>query len=223
MGFPAGGGYRFGHPIESGAMAVVQIARTISGAHRDEARKALDEVKRATDAEAVQRAANEAIGEIEKFEDFITGWRLAGPYRGGSTKNVFPPEQPDTDAGKKVEWKLITAAGRQPGVVDLDRLLGGGNVSAYLKAQIVAPEEMEARLEIGTDDGVKVWLNGQAIHDKDVPRSLNINEDKVKITLKKGRNDLLMQVTQGGGGWEAACRVRAVDGGKLEGLSYKAE
>jgi len=43
------------------------------------------------------------------------------------------------------------------------------------------------------------------------------------VKLKKGRNDLLLQITQGGGGWEACCRVRAADGSKLEGLSYRAE
>jgi len=208
---------------DEAALAIVQIARSIAGAYRDKAEAALQEVTLATNAKAVHDGAKAAMAEIEKFEDFITGWRLAGPYRGGSTKKVNPPEQPDTKKGRQVQWKLITAAGRQPGVVDLSKLLGGSNVSAYLKAQIIAPEEMEARLEIGSDDGCKAWLNGQVVLDKDVPRSLNINEDKVPVKLKKGRNDLLLQITQGGGGWEACCRVRAADGSKLEGLRYAAE
>lgn len=206
--------------VAEAAVAVVQVARAISGAYRDEAKDAIKRALAASDAQIVRQQAGEALSAIEQFEDFITGWMVSPRYRGGSTRTVHPPEKPDA---KDVKWKLVTAAGARPGVVDLDKLLGGGNCSAYLKAQIWAPEDTEARLEIGTDDGVKVWLNGKAIHEKDVPRSLNINEDKVNIQLKEGRNDLMLQVTQGGGGWEAACRVRSATGAKLTGLRYKAE
>jgi len=203
------------------ASAMVRIARAISGAYREEARQAIARAADATDVEAVHKQAKEALAFIEKFEDFIVGWMVCGPYRGKKTSKPHPPEKPDA---KGVKWKLVTAAGKRPGVVDLNRHVARrNNVTGYLKAQIWAPEDMEARLEIGSDDGVKAWLNGQVVHDKDVPRSLVINEDKVKVALKKGWNDLLLKVTQGGGGWEVCARVRAADGSKLEGLRHKAE
>jgi len=109
-------------------------------------------------------------------------------------------------------------------VVDLDREVSTrGNVAAYLRAQVWSPADQDARIEVGTDDGIKLWLNGKLIHVNDVPRSLTINEDKVQIKLKKGWNSLLLRVTEGGGGWEACARIRAADGAKLEGLRLKAE
>jgi len=118
----------------------------------------------------------------------------------------------------------VTATGQQPGFVDLARVLGNpGNCAAFLKAQVWAPRDLEARLELGSDDGVKVWLNGQVVHDKDVPRSFRLNEDKVPVKLKKGWNELLVKIVQGGGDWSGAVRIRAADGARLEGLRLKAE
>ncbi|MFW6162044.1 MAG: HEAT repeat domain-containing protein [Planctomycetota bacterium] len=203
------------------ASAVIRIATAISGTDRDTAKAAIEQAAEATDAKSVQQQANEALNHIERFEDFIITWKLAGPYRGGDRfSKPYPPEKPDA----KVKWKTVSATGDPPGVVDLNRQLrGGSNVAGYMKAQIHAPEALEAQLQIGTDDGVKVWLNGEVVHAKNVPRSLKINEDKVKVQLKEGWNELLMKVTQGGGDWAGCCRVRAADGSKLDGLRYKAE
>jgi len=203
------------------ASAMVKVARAIGGTHRDDAKDAIGRAVAATKSDAVHKQAKEALKFIEQFEDFIAGWMASGPYKGKKTGKVHPPEKPDA---KGVKWKPIVATGRQPGVVDLNKLVAHRtNCSAYLKAQVWAPADMEARLEIGTDDGVKVWLNGQVVHNMDVPRSLEINADKVKVALKKGWNELLLKVTQGGGDWSACCRVRAVDGSKLPDLRYKAE
>ena len=198
------------------AMAVVKIAAAISGAHRDVAKEALHGAMLATDNQAVHKQAKDALNHIEQFEDFVTGWMIAGPYPGGiGTKKSFPPEDPDA---KDVKWKLVTAAGRDPGVVDLHRAVSPrGDVSAYLRAQIWSPKDQDARIE------VRLWLNAKLIHVNDVPRSLQVNQDKVPVKLKEGWNTLLLRVTEGGGDWAACARVRAADGTKLEGIRLKAE
>lgn len=71
--------------------------------------------------------------------------------------------------------------------------------------------------------GPKPWLDGKVVHSKDVPRGFREAEDKVKATLEEGWNTLLLKVTQGGGDWSAAARIRAADGTKLRGLRMKAE
>jgi HEAT repeat protein len=207
---------------DEAAIAVIRIARAISAFHRAEAKAAAKRAMAATDNKEVRKQAESAIYAIERLEDFITAWMVAGPYPGGiGNKKHFPPEKPDA---KDVKWKLISATGRQPGVVDLHReVTRRGQVTAYLRCEIWSSKDQAARLEVGTDDGVKVWLNGKLIHDKDVPRSLKINEDKLPVKFNEGWNKLLVRVTQGGGGWEACVRVRAADGKKLPGLRLKAE
>jgi hypothetical protein len=85
------------------------------------------------------------------------------------------------------------------------------------------PEAMDARLEVGSDDQVKIWLNGEVVHDNPAMRGYQDGQDKVKVSLKAGWNTLLMKITNGGGGWAAGCRVRSPDGQKIRGLRIKAE
>lgn len=205
------------------AIAAIRIAQAISGTHRTEAKAAVKRAMEVTKNREVRKQAERVLYDIERSEDFITAWMVAGPYRGGiGNKKHFPPEKPDA---KDVKWKLVLAtSGGRPGVLDLRKeVSGGGNICAYLRCQIESPKEQDARLEIGTDDGVTVWLNGKLIHVKEVPRSLKVNEDKVAVKFKAGWNTLLVRVSQGGGGWDACVRVRTTDGKKLRGLRFKAE
>jgi len=87
------------------------------------------------------------------------------------------------------------------------------------KSQITSDRDQEARLEVGSDDGVKVWLNDKVVHANNAIRPCTLYEDKVKVTLNRGVNRLLLKVTQGGGEWSACCRLRAPDGAPLDGVT----
>jgi hypothetical protein len=123
-----------------------------------------------------------------------------------------------------VKWKRVTAEGATPGAVDLNRAVAyRESATAYLKVQVWSPKTQKARLEVGSDDGVKIWLRGRAVHNNDVSRGLRPNQDKVPVTLEEGWNKLLLKITQRGGGWSACARVRAADGGRLEGIRFEAK
>ena len=203
------------------AIALIRIARAVSGTDAEAARGAIARAAAASDNAEVQKQAKEAVAFLERNQGFITTWLASGPYQGGKTSIVHDPERPDA---REVKWKLITATGAQPGFVDLNKELGApGNCAGYLKCQVFSPKEQPAVLECGSDDGIKIWLNGAVAHDLDVPRSFVLNQDKVKVTLKEGWNQLLVKVVNGGGGWEAAVRLAGPDGGLLPGLKFKAE
>ena len=104
-------------------------------------------------------------------------------------------------------------------IIDISRTLGGGeNCVAYLRCAVNPAQEREAVLEIGSDDGVKVWLNGEIVHANNVTRGLQPGQDKVPVKLRSGKNDLLLKVTQGGAGWAACARFRAPGGDEIPGL-----
>ena len=100
----------------------------------------------------------------------------------------------------------------------LDRAIGGENRVAYLRTKVWSPAKQEATLEIGSDDGVKVWLNEEVVHAKNVLRGVKPGEDKIAIRLQKGWNPLMLKVTQGAGGWGACARLRDAAGGDLKGI-----
>jgi type 1 glutamine amidotransferase len=75
-------------------------------------------------------------------------------------------------------------------------------VTGYLYTTIESPNDRVVNCTLGSDDGIRLWLNGKLIHDKDVARGLNPLEDSIVLRLKEGTNDLLAKIVDGLGGWE---------------------
>ena len=73
-------------------------------------------------------------------------------------------------------------------------------------------------LELGSDDGVKVWVNEKQVYAQNVARALQPGSDKVKVELNRGWNSILLKITQNNQGWEFCARLRKADGSQLEGL-----
>ena len=82
--------------------------------------------------------------------------------------------------------------------------LGSGDINyhvAYGSIALDAPREQQTQMFVGSDDAVKVWLNGELVHNNPVERPAADFKDKFPVTLKKGMNILLVAVYEGGGGW----------------------
>jgi hypothetical protein len=93
------------------------------------------------------------------------------------------------------------------GVVDLTQVYDDWFVVAYAWAQIDMPEETHGVLGIGSDDSVKVWLNGKLVHKNLVTRGVIPDNDRVPVTFKKGKNQLVLKILNTGGPWGFACRL----------------
>ena len=107
--------------------------------------------------------------------------------------------------------------------MELDRVLGGENRIAYLRCKVWSIENQEVRLDVGSDDGIKIWLNSEVVHSNNVPRGCTPDQDKVEVKLRKGWNTLMLKITQGGGEWAACARFRTPDGAPLKGLDVMIE
>ena len=95
------------------------------------------------------------------------------------------------------------------------------NCAAYLKTRLIVPQSHAARLLLGSDDGVKAWLNGVVVLSNNVDRGLTVDQDLALVRLKKGTNDLLLKITQGGGGWAACARIIDSKGEPLKNLQIE--
>jgi len=208
------------------AVAAVKVASSLIGSQPDAARAALEKLLDAAPNDSVKKQARAALDQLDKFEDYITAWEVSGPYtkRGkdgpGLHDVVFPPEQADA---KGVVWEIIPPGGGErafyPFHMDLDKKFPGkANAAAYLRTHVWSPEDQKARLEFGSDDGAKVWLNGKLVLNVAKPRSFEVGKDKVEVALRKGWNAILVKVWNGTGDWGAAARFRKPDGSKLPGL-----
>ena len=82
--------------------------------------------------------------------------------------------------------------------------LGSGDVNhhvAYGSVSLNSPREQKTKMLVGSDDAVKVWLNGNLVHNNPVDRGANDFQDQFSATLKKGTNILLIAVYEALGGW----------------------
>lgn len=202
------------------ARAVIDIATAIYMTRPDVAGAAFKKVLATSDNPDMKKAARAGLRKIEALAEYITAWQVAGPYQ-QAEKNfaalfdiAFPPEQAGADS---VNWQPLTAGTdpAEPWKLDLLQALGGEQRVAYARTWIYSPGEQPARLELGSDDGNKVWLNDQLVHANNASRSLQQNSDKVDVTLRAGWNPLLLKVTQNTAGWGFCVRVVSRDGKRL--------
>lgn len=153
------------------------------------------------------------------YEDNIKNWHIIGPFAGPKPGTInldlrTPVEDEylkNADGsvklsatyisnGKKKSWKKIQANDR--GFVDLLQEVGPHDwVVAYGYTEIQSIHDRDAVLTCGSDDGIKIWLNGQLVHTKEVARGYNASSDVFDIKLQAGINRLLVKVENYTAGW----------------------
>ncbi len=129
-------------------------------------------------------------------------WHMLGPILAGSDaeafQTVYPPEQGvDLSAG----YKDLTWTERTDFVDDQVHYLSGEFAATYLFRTIDAPSPRKMSLSLGSDDGIKVWVNGVLAHENFIKRSAGPGQDKIDINLREGRNEILLKIVNFGGGY----------------------
>jgi putative membrane-bound dehydrogenase-like protein len=139
----------------------------------------------------------------------MDAWHIADGFDNGAgdagLDRAFPPERKielrADYAGKfgPVSWRWVSR--NEKGYVDLQAFLAGisTNVVAYLYREVESPADQEALVLLGTTGCAKLWVNGQLVYTNRRNREAIPEDDSVKIQLKKGRNPLLIKITNGDG------------------------
>ena len=82
--------------------------------------------------------------------------------------------------------------------------LGSGDIDnhvAYGSIALEAPREQQTMMHVGSDDAVKVWLNGELVHNNPVDRGAWDFQEQFPVTLKARKNILLVAVYEKRGAW----------------------
>jgi len=209
------------------ARAAVKIGLSLPSLQARSTTTVLKKALESATDNTTRQAVEIALKQVEASADYITDWQVAGPYRQAGKDYAalfdvaFPPEVGD---GSGADWRTLPAATdpQRPWLMDLLKTLGGEQCVAYARTWIRSDKDQAARLELGTDDGVKAWLNDQQIYALNTARALHPGSDRVNVTLHSGWNRLLLKVTQNNQGWEFCARFLKPDGSHLEGLQCRA-
>jgi hypothetical protein len=163
--------------------------------------------------------------------DTLTRWSISPSYD-ALTRNLERPLTPAETAA--IQWQEVEA--EPPGFVVLYRYREAphprvtfqqdfstrlqpqpGMKVLYARTTIESDRDQVKKLEIGYSDDVSVFLNGhilwrgrsaQAFRDPGFLGIVNAENDAVYLPLKKGSNELLLAISELGGGWGFICRLR---------------
>jgi HEAT repeat protein len=196
-------------------IAALQIMQQLGGAHLDVIESALQRLAESatnpgvrTDAQALQRK-------------LISPWLCAGPYRqtGKQAQDLFGIPFPPEQGGSDVTWQRAPGAtARRANEADLASVVGGDHCVVYLRMRLHAPAAQAVVFALGSDDGLKVWINGELIHANNAVRGLTPDEDKAPGRLRAGWNDVLVKLTQHNAGCGLTLRVLGENGQDAPGV-----
>jgi len=162
--------------------------------------------------------------------DTLTKWSISPSYDALSRNLERPLTQAESEA---VAWQQVEA--EPPGFVVLYRYREAphpvvtfqtdfstrlqpqpGMKVLYARTTIESDRDQVKKLEIGYSDDVSVFLNGQILFRGRSAQGfrapgflgiMNPENDAVYLPLKKGNNELLLAVSELGGGWGFICRL----------------
>lgn len=104
------------------------------------------------------------------------------------------------------KWLLVNSDDN--GIINLTRTYKGAPfMFAYAFSQVYVAEDKEYLLGVGSDDGVKIWVNQKLVHSNWVGRGVIADNDLVPIKLTKGKNEILVKVQNMIMGWGFSCHL----------------
>jgi len=156
---------------------------------------------------AQQLRASWNAAQTKATDDYLKDWRLLGPFKSktpGKISLAFAPvDETKLLSGQWKslgKWQRVTANPR--GMVNLTSELGAVEWAvAYGYTEINSVHARDCELRCGSDDGIKIWLNGRLVHTHEIQRGYAPAADKVSIHLEAGVNQLVVKVDNYRSGW----------------------
>ena len=183
-----------------------------------------------SDFSSLERLPDETFVRMVGNPGFPSGGtKIAGPWLWAIVPGTRLDDRTDflarATGGAATELKVATNGAKEGKAVGdsvwtLHRLAttGGNNINqmteslgwgtgeeiydhiVYGSVVLDAPEEQETTMLVGSSDAVKVWLNGELVHQALINRGAGDYQDFLPVTLKQGPNILLVALDNHGHG-----------------------
>ena len=91
--------------------------------------------------------------------------------------------------------------------------LGAGDIQNHCAYAVINARSKKsvkgATARVGSDDSVKVWVNGEQVHANAVNRGAQDFQDTFNVDIKSGDNVIMVKVCECGGGWSMFFGIQA--------------
>ncbi len=168
----------------------LQAAHYLSLTRDPRSESRVDDVRRQSERQRLKRAPIRSVSEL---------W-VSGPFddRGAGFKTVHPPETTAVDVAgrfevgtRTVKWEKL----KPSRMFNFHMKYGdtdGSSCYAYLR--LISPRRQQVLLTPGSDDGLKVWVNGRVVYENDIVRGGLPLQDVVFAELEPGSNEVLFRI-----------------------------
>jgi hypothetical protein len=120
-------------------------------------------------------------------------WRVTGVFEASSHEEgyqtAYAPE-----AGEHGEWRDAPEY-TDGGVHSFNAPVG----ALYLRRTVTAPRPRRVLLRLGSDDSLKLWLNGDPVLQRFVGRGVAYDQERVEVDLPAGESEVLLKIVNQGG------------------------
>jgi hypothetical protein len=122
---------------------------------------------------------------------------------------------------RELTWQNVTAS---TNYFDLNAILksvndrAAGYMVTYIECETERPDVI---LAVASNDEGRIYFNGVDIYLFSEPRTLMLDADKGKVTLKKGINTIVFKVINEQNAWQGAMRLLDKNGAPLKEITIK--
>ena len=151
--------------------------------------------------------------------NWITNYHVLGPFplEGNDDADVEAPGfiqdfGPEANPTADVEYESVDGSVRWRATqadiaAELDFLKEFAtteDVVCYARMVVVSPDDRTVELSLGSNDGAKVWVNGEEVFNLYTGRGLEKHQNKIDVNLHEGENLVLVKVANLGASWGLA-------------------
>lgn len=150
------------------------------------------------------------LEKVRTAPAYINDWQVIGPFDNQDHKGLAKPLIPESVIDLKSSYpaKNGAVASWRPysnGVsayIDFRKIFDPADYTvAYAYHNYRSDKARVARFGAGSNDGIRVWVNGKLVLDHPESRKAEPNQDIFSVSLKEGDNHILVKVDQLERGW----------------------
>jgi hypothetical protein len=123
--------------------------------------------------------------------------------------------------GKELTWKNITAATNYFDFAASVNTLGEKEAGYAVTFVECETEKQDVIMAVASNDQGRIYFNGVDVYIWSEPRTLVLDSEKGRVTLKKGINVIVFKIINEQGNWQGAMRLLDKTGAPLNDIRIK--
>ncbi len=152
-------------------------------------------------------------------------WTLKGPFQTNDPEEEFVDAAEVRPIPGQDGWSAPVYFHHDK--IDLDAYYHDPvDCAVYAYTEFIAPKSQKAELWIGSDESIKVWINGEQVYAFKGARRHRLPDDEAPVSIRKGRNTLLVRESQRRGKFDFSLNIcepepdDRYDGNRVFGLKF---